>query len=172
MLGCTILMALFACQEPPIYPITDSTTAQQAACKNGSCDSWDEPLSLFGASLADIIIDGQRRIYVDLTVNRQDEGATGFNLELELDSTVSSSNIELSFSGSWLGSDPELSSSFDFDEDSHVLSINASRWDCIGKNGTGSIVTVLIDDYDENNPLQETQLTGNGIVIMIDDIGA
>ena len=165
-------MALFACQEPPISPIADSTASPQAAYKNDSCHSWNEELSLFDTNLTDTIINGQRRVSVDLTVSRQGAGATGFNLSLVLDSTVSSSNIELDFSDFWLGSGPELSSSFEFDESNNELSLNASRLDCKGKNGSGSIVTILINGYEENNPSQEAQFTGSGIVIMIDDIGA
>jgi len=150
-------------------PTLDPAQAQ----RESPCNSWEIDLSLLNSSITDTIIDGQRVITIDLTVSGQDTtGCLAVDLGILLDSTVSSSQIELDLTGSWLGTVQELSSGFDYDENNHELFLDVSRLTCTGKIDSGAIVTILISGYEGVNPDRAAQFLGNDIVIMIDNIDA
>ena len=102
-------MLLSACQYPSASVIPTSPVPTQETGQEVFCDSWDEEWISSNHDLTDTIIDGKRSVEIDLSITSQGAGCKGLDLSLLLDSTVSSSQIELDVLNSWLGSDQELS---------------------------------------------------------------
>jgi len=165
-----LLMLLSACQYPSASVIPTSPVPTQETGQEVFCDSWDEEWISSNHDLTDTIIDGKRSVEIDLSITSQAAGCKGLDLSLLLDSTVSSSQIELDVLNSWLGSDQELSTAFEYDEHSHELLLDISRWDCTGKRGTGEIFTILIGGYEGIHSTPKAQFLRNGVIIMIDNV--